>query len=93
MIISHVIWKFRKEPGLVVTVVGEGYDLGAERFLWLDWRNIWLISIMFRGRIVQNKDSANYKTEKGMKISLATSIAFRNEKDIKEFLWFIDKYF
>ena len=93
MIISHVIWKFRKEPGLVVTVVGEGYDLGAEKFLWLDWRNILLISLFLHGKMVQYKGACNYKAEKNVKIFLSTAIAFKNEKDINEFFWFVNRYF
>ena len=93
MILSHVRWRFRRERNLVVVAVGEGDDLNAEKFMWVDLRNIMIISVLFHGKFVQNKNAFKYKTEKGMKISLTTSIAFNDEKDINEFFGFISRYF
>lgn len=93
MILSHVRWRFKRERNLVVVAIGEGDDLNVEKFMWIDLRNILIISVLFHGKFVQNKNAFKYKTEKGMKIFLTTSIAFNDEKDISKFFGFISRYF
>ena len=93
MMISHVRWKFKREKGLVILAVGEGQDLDTEKFIWVDLNNIWIISRLVHGTVIQHKNAFKYKTDKDMKISLSTAISFKNEKDIDKFFWLLNQYF
>ena len=93
MIFSHVRWKFRREKDLTVLAIGEGQDLDAEKFIWVDLKNILIITMILHGEVIQYKKAFKYKMDKDMKISLSTAIAFENERDINEFFWLISQYF
>jgi len=93
MIISYVRWRFRREKNLLVIAVAESQDVEAENFILTDMRNIMIIAMLFHGKLIQRKNAYKYKMEKDTKISLVTSIAFRNEKDINDFFRFLNRYF